>query len=117
MNSDDQDSSLESLLTSLPLREPTLGMDIRVNEEFARLRLQQPRRLWLYRVAIAAGVLLAIGIGIRLSLPIKSRPIASVVVGQTHPIQIERDTSTVYDDGVVATTGDAAYQQFRRRTV
>jgi len=116
MNLDDQDTSLESLLRSTPLREPSLNLDARVNATFAKMRSQQPRRLRLYRMAIAAGVLVAIGIGIRLSLPMKTMPIASVVVPSAHPIQIERDTSMVYDDGVVATADDAAYQQFRRRT-
>jgi hypothetical protein len=117
MKFDDQDTSLESLLRGLPLREPTLDLDARVNAVFAKIRSPQPRRLRLYRLAIAAAALLAIGIGVRLSLPRKPLPVTDVVASQTHPIQIERDTSTVYDDGVVATTGDAAYQQFRRRTV
>lgn len=117
MDTNDQDSSLESLLRGLPLREPTLGLDARNNSEFARLRSQKLRRLRLHRIAIAAGILIAIGLGIRLSLTKKAPPIASIAAPVANPIQIERDTSTVYDDGVVATTDDSAYQQFRRRTV
>jgi hypothetical protein len=117
MDPDDQDASLESLLRGLPLREPTLGMDARVSSELAKLRSQQPRRLRLHRIAIAAGVSIAVGIGIRLSLPKKVTPIASISVTVANPIQIERDTSTMVDDGVIAATDDAAYQQFRRRTV
>jgi len=117
MNPDDQNSSLESLLRSLPLREPSLGLDGRVNDEFARLRTRQTRRLGLHHIAIAAGVLMAIGIGVRLSLPKKAPSIARIAAPIANPIQIERDTATMYDDGVVATTDDAAYRQFRRRTV
>ena len=117
MNHDDTDASLESFLRSIPLRQPSLRLDARVNDVFANLRSQQTRRLRLYPIAIAAAILIAIGIGVRLSLPKKAAPVASVVASTAHPIRIERDTSTLYDDGVIATTGDAAYQQFRRRTV
>jgi hypothetical protein len=115
MNPDDQNASLESLLRSTPLREPGFGLDARVNDVF---RSKQSHRLTIHRFAIAAGVLAAIGIGIRLSLP-KHQPqqIANVVAPTEHPVQIERDTFTVYDDGIVATTDNAAYQQIRRRTV
>jgi hypothetical protein len=117
MNFDDQDASLESLLAGVPLREPSLNLDARVNATFAKMRSQQPRRLRLHHMAIAAGILLAVGIGVRLSLPRKSLPVASTATPISHPAQIERDTSTLFDDGVVASTGEAAYQQFRRRTV
>jgi hypothetical protein len=117
MNPDDQDPSLESLLRGLPLREPTLGLDARVNAEFATLRQRQTSRLRLHRFAIAAGILIAVGIGVRLAQPKKPEPAVSLGAPPAQPIQIERDTSTVYDDGVVAATDDAAYQQYRQRTV
>jgi hypothetical protein len=119
MSQDEQNISLESQLRGIPLREPTLSLDARVNDLFAKSRARQSRRLTIHRFAIAAGVLIAIGIGLQLSLPKHQSPqIAKVVVPHVdHAVQIERDTSTVYDDGIVATTGEAAYQQIRRRTV
>ena len=116
MNFEDPDASLESLLRSVPLREPDSDLDARVNATLASYRLRQPRRFQFYRMAIAAGILIALGIGVRLSLP-KAHPVAVVTPAKPNPIRLERDTSTVYDDGMIAGTGDTAYQKLRRRTV
>lgn len=117
------------MLRAAKLREPGERMDARVDAVFANYRAYAPRsnrlsiqRIGFHRLAIAAGILIAIGIGIRLSLP-KPSPTVAVKpadvksVADSHPIQFETDTSTVYDDGVVATTEDGAYEQIRRRTV
>ena len=119
---------LEGLLKSVPLREPSYRLDARVESVFANHRAYAPRRLWLNpaivgRMVIAAGVLIAMGIGVRLSLPKHSQPMAittapSELVAISHPIRFEQETSTVIDDGIIASTDDAAvYQQYRRRTV
>jgi hypothetical protein len=113
---DDQDSSLESTLRSLPLREPSLRLDARIDATLKEFRARRSRRLRLYPFAIAASLLIAIGIGFKMTRP-KTPPITAEVATAATPIQIERDTSTVYDDGVIASTDDAAYQQYRRRTV
>jgi hypothetical protein len=114
MTPDNQDSSLESLLRGLPLREPTLGLDARVGAAFKQFNHR--RRVRLYPFAIAACLLIAIGFGFKM-MKTKSPPINTEVATVTHPIQIERETSTVIDDGIIASTDDAAYQQYRRRTV
>jgi hypothetical protein len=62
-------------------------------------------------------LLIAGGVGIRLSLPKAHPPVALVPTKTPEPIRIERDTSTLYDDGVIAGSDDSAYQKFRRRTV
>jgi hypothetical protein len=110
MNLDDPDRSLESLVRSVPLREPGDDLEARVRAAFHQSRRS---RFGFYPIALAASVLLALAIGVRLALP-KPHPgeIAAV-----QPIQIERVTSTVYDDGVIASTDDAAYRQLHRRTV
>ncbi len=118
----DDDQSLEAMLRSLKLREPGGRMDSRVDAVFANHRAYAPRRLTLHRIgwhrmAIAAGILLAIGIGVRLSLPHRQPTVATVATPPSHPIEIETDTSTVIDDGVVARTHDAVYEQYRHRTV
>ncbi len=113
----DEDSQLESLLLSLPLRQPGAGFDARMDAALSVASDSQARRLWIFHpLSIAAGLLLAAGIGIRLSLP-RPVPVAQIAAPAAHPIRVERDSSTVYDDGIIADTGDAAYQQFRRRTV
>jgi hypothetical protein len=120
------DSSLESLLRATPLREPSERMDVRVEAVFANHRAHAARRslrlsldrISRHRPAIAAGILIAIGIGFRLSLPKPKPPVA--IVPETvasHPFQIEQDTSTLYNDGMIAGTDDGAYLQIRRRTV
>ena len=114
MNPDDQDSSLESMLRSLPLREPTLGLDARVDATFKQFNSR--RRVRAYPFAIAACLLIAIGVGFKI-LKSKSPAISTEVATVSNPIQIERETSTVIDDGVISGTDEAAYQQFRKRTV
>jgi hypothetical protein len=114
VNFDDQDSSLESMLRSMPLREPTLGLDARVDAAFKQFRARRHVRLY---PAIAACLLIAIGIGLKM-MRHKAPLIPGVVsTAAVNPIQIERDTTAVYDDGVIASTDDAAYQQFRKRTI
>jgi hypothetical protein len=60
---------------------------------------------------------IAAGVGIRLSLPKSHPPLADVLTKTPEPIRIERDTSTLYDEGVIAGSDDAAYQTFRRRNL
>jgi hypothetical protein len=117
MNPLENDRSLESLLRSPPLREPGTDLDARVHATLASFALQRTRRIRLHRMALAAGLLIAAGVGIRLSLPKVHPPVAQVPTKQPEPIRIERDTSTVYDDGVIAGADDSAYEKFRRRTV
>ena len=53
-------------------------------------------------------------------MPHHPQPVAGVPVTEStfsHPIHFEQETSTVIDDGVIAGSDDAAYQQYRRRTV
>jgi hypothetical protein len=67
-------------------------------------------------MALAASVLIAIGIGVHIATK-KAPPVAVIDPPKANPIQMERDTSTLIDDGIIASTGDAAYQQYRRRTI
>jgi hypothetical protein len=126
---DRDDASLESMLRTAKLREPGEGMDARVEGVFANYgacTTRPPYRMSLHRIgfhrlAIAAGILLAIGIGVRLSIPkppptVAVKPVDSKPLAESHPIQFETDTATVIDDGVVATE-DGVYQQYRRRVV
>jgi hypothetical protein len=127
MSDDNDNSSLESLLRSTPLREPSEHLDARVDAVFAtyRFRSAERGRAPFLRLAVAAALLIAVGIGIRMSIPNGNRPVAvtqanaapTTVSAQLHPIRIERDTTTIYDDGVIAGADDSAYQQYRRRTV
>jgi hypothetical protein len=117
MDLQENDRSLESLLRSPPLREPSPDLDARVNATLASFALRQTRPIRFYRMALAAGLLIAIGVGVRLSLPKPLPPVAMLPTKTPEPIRIERDTSTLYDDGVIAGSDDAAYQKFRRRTV
>jgi hypothetical protein len=116
MKYENPEASLESLLRSAPLRGPSDALDTRVNATFAQYRFKQPRRFQIYKMALAAGLLIALGIGVHIATK-KAPPVAVVDPPKVNPIQMERDTSTVIDEGIIASTGDAAYQQFRRRTV
>jgi len=117
MGAEEFDRSLESLLRSPPLHEPSADLDARVNATLAGSALRQARRVRLHRMAMAAGFLIAAAIGIRLSLPKSHPPVAMVPMKSPEPIRIERDTSTLYDDGMIAGSDDSTYQKFRRRTV
>jgi hypothetical protein len=117
MKFEDSDASLESLLRSLPLREPGEQLDARVAAALAQARFRHARRFRFYPMALAAGLLIALGIGIHLATFKKSPPPVVASIPQPGPIQIERDTSTLYDEGIIADSDDAAYQKFRRRTV
>jgi hypothetical protein len=121
MNADDHDPPMESLLRGTPLREPSDALDARLDLAFAQHRSRQPRRIWLRPLALAAGVLIAAGIGLLVSRPklpkTDVQPPSVALKPSPDPIRLERDISTLYDDGIVASTDDAAYEQFRRRTV
>jgi hypothetical protein len=149
MENEIDENAIESLLKGVPLREPGAWLDSRVDAVFAQYRQTENQPAvsktagkagsWVYlrnqrrfasiklfpspvfhRLAIAAGILLALSIGVRLSLPRHAQPVAVVPPIETpvsHPIRFEQETSTVFDDGIVASTDDAAYQQYRRRTV
>jgi hypothetical protein len=115
MSSDDQDFSLESMLRGMPLREPTLGLDARVDAAFKQSRAH--RHIRLYPFVIAACALIAIGVGFKMMRP-KAAPVSTAVtIAAENPIQIERDTTDVYDDGVISSTDDGAYEQYRKRTI
>jgi hypothetical protein len=131
-NLDDGDQAVESLLRSAQVRKPSLQLDARVNAVFAEHRHSVSRRPAMTspafygsrRLAIAAGLVIAIWIGARLAWPPKIKPLAirpttesSVLHPVLHPIEFEQDTSTVYDDGIIDTAGGSAFRQYRRRTV
>jgi hypothetical protein len=115
MQSDDPDRSLESQLRGLPLRSPSAALDDRVNRAFAQHRFRQPRWALFTRLAIAACLLLGVGYGL-ISIAHRPTPPVTFSVTPPGPIQLERDTSTIYDEGVIVRNDDA-FEQYRRRTV
>lgn len=126
MSDDHENSSLESILRGMPLRGPSEHLDARVDAVFASYRF---RPAWrggapFLRLALAAGLLIAVGISIRMGIPDRHPPVAVTVPNpptaasaQLHPIRIERDSTALFDDGVIAGADNSAYQQYRRRTV
>ena len=115
MNFDDPDRSLESQLRGIPLREPDASLDDRLNTVFAQHRFHQPRWTTFARLAIAACLLIGVGFALIASLHRPAPPIAASVP-KPGQIRMERDTSTLYDEGVIVRNDDT-YQQYRRRTV
>ncbi len=101
---------LEALLTALPLRRPSAGLDARIAA--AARRRGRPVLRW----AVAATVVLAAGAAV-IAPRRHARPTPPAVSPAASPVWVERVTSQAFDDGLVAVTDRVPYRRVRRQTV
>jgi hypothetical protein len=112
MNPQDPITDLESLLRRPLLRKPTSQLDAQLQTCFtANRRNYRP-------FALAAAILLCVGIAIWSDIHHQTAPMKTAM--QPPPqqiIQVEKVSSQIFDDGIVAVADNVPYQQLRRRTV